>query len=92
MIMSHPDIGYRLFFKVGGLMFTRMGPLTVSELGILPLKVVLRLAREGANNGADDELKEARKFFRNLIEGWDVREFSQQTENRDSDQKQDKEI
>lgn len=88
LIMSHPDVGYYIFFKVGGLMFTRMYPIVISDLGLLPLKVILGLAGKGADDGADDELKEAREFFRNLIEGWNISEFPEQTKDHNSDQNQ----
>lgn len=83
-IMSHPHTAYRAFIKVGGLMFTRMGPLAVLDLSILPLQIVFSLARQRSNDSSDDELEEARQFFRDLIEGWNLQELSQQAEHKDS--------
>jgi hypothetical protein len=83
LTMSHPDLHYRTFFKVGGLMFTKMGPLAISQLGIFPLKVVLGFARQRTDNGPDDDFEKARKFFSDLSEGWDVVGFSEEAKNDD---------
>lgn len=88
--MSHPDIGYRSFFKAGGLMFTRIGPLAVFENGILPLNVVLGLGRERPDDSSDDQLKKAREFFRNLVEGWNVEGFAEKAEDNNANQQEHK--
>ena len=90
--MSCPDIGYKLFFKVGGLIFTSIGPLVVCELGLFPLKVVLGFARKGTDDGPDDKFEKAREFFGNLVEGWNLGELAQQTEDNNTYQEQDKKI
>ncbi len=72
LTISHPDIGYSNFFNVGGLMFTRLGPITVTDLGLLPLKVMLGLARKSPDDSSNDDLEEARQFFRYLVESWNI--------------------
>ena len=90
MAMSHPDIGYQAFLKVGGLMFTRMGPITVTDLGLLPLNVILGFARQRTDDSADDKFKETRQFFRDLLKGWNIEGFREETEQDDAEQHKDK--
>lgn len=86
-VISHPDIIFRCLIKSGGLIFTTLGPVVVCDLGIIPLKVVLRLAGQSANYGPYHELKEAREFFVYLIEGWDLKPEAEKAKNDDSDKK-----
>lgn len=59
-ILSHPDLFLRNLNKYGGIIFTSLGPLSLSEIGVLPLHVFLSLQNslglggEGADDGADD--------------------------------------
>lgn len=84
--ISHPDIGYRAFFKVGGMMFTTMGPLVVCELGILPLNVLLRFSRKSSDDGSDDDFEEARKFFSNIVEDLNLGEVAEKCKDNDCDE------
>lgn len=38
-IISHPDLGYRACFRLGGILVTKLGPLVVSGLGIMPTHI-----------------------------------------------------
>ncbi len=57
-------------------MFSRIGPLAVGEFGILPLEALMSFARQGTDDGTNNEFQEAREFFRDFIEGWDVEEVT----------------
>lgn len=79
-IMSHPDIGYHLFYKVGGLAFTRIGPLVFGDFGIIPLKIVLGFIRQRPDHSADNKLNEAYEFFGDLIEDLNIKVIPKKTE------------
>ncbi|MGB7433659.1 MAG: hypothetical protein WA921_14430 [Ahrensia sp.] len=87
--ISHPDIGYHAFFKVGGLMFTKMGPIAVTDLGLLPLKIVLGFASQRPDDGSDNKFKEASEFFRDLLKNWNIKGFVEETEQDDAEQHDD---
>ncbi|WP_323768155.1 hypothetical protein [Antarctobacter sp.] len=86
VIMSHPDNAYHAFYQSGGLMFTTMGPIVVCELGLLPLKVVFRLARKRPDDSPDDKFEVAREFFSNLIEGWNLHPTTKKAEEDDPEE------
>jgi hypothetical protein len=69
-LLSHPDIGYYSFFRIGGVMHSKLGPLAVSEIGILPVHAFLALGRESANHGSADELQYLRERARDILELW----------------------
>ena len=71
-------------------MFSRIGPLAVGEFGILPLEALMSFARQGTDDGTNNEFQEAREFFRDFIEGWDVEEVTHQAEYRNPDQNDNK--
>ena len=81
--ISHPDIAYSNFINVGGLMFTRLGTITVTDLGLLPLKVMLGFARKSADDSSNDDLEKARQFFRYLVESWNIEIPTEQAEDDD---------
>lgn len=61
-LLSHPDIFWRHLHGIGGTIFTTLGPLSISEFGLLPLAVFRRfeealgLGGEGTDDGSDDQL------------------------------------
>ncbi|KOF21179.1 hypothetical protein AC244_07370 [Ensifer adhaerens] len=93
LTMSYPDLLLQAYFKAGGLIFTNLGPIVTNDLiGLLPLKVFLSLARKRSDDGPDDDVEEARKFFRDLVEGWNLVDLAQGAENKNSNEQNDKEI
>ena len=64
-LLSHPDLLLRSFFRHGGIMFTTLGTLSVSELGLIPLQVFLRIKEtlglngQGSDDRADDDFDES---------------------------------
>ena len=87
-IISQPSMSFRWLMKSGGLMFTTLGPIVVCDLGLVPLKVILRLTRQSTDYGTDHKLKEAGEFFSHLVEGWDLKPETKESENDDCDKKQ----
>jgi hypothetical protein len=68
--ISHPDLGYMGFSRVGGIMFSNLGPLVLVDFGILPIGAFLALSREGPDDGTPDELKEFRESARDIAKRW----------------------
>jgi len=89
---SHPDIGYYFFFKWGGLMFTTLGPLVISPLGILPLKVFRAFGRKSAQDGSNDELETISENFDNFLERWNVPYALYNPEDHERDENDQKEV
>lgn len=64
-LLSHPDILWRHLHGYGGIIFTPIGPLALSEFGIMPLSLFTRfqeglgLGGEGSDDGPDDKLEVA---------------------------------
>jgi hypothetical protein len=69
--MSHPDLLLRIFFRSGGLMFTRIGPIVVGDFGLLPLAAAKKLAAP-IEGDSDLQLEEFQKGFRELLESLNV--------------------
>lgn len=84
--LSHPDLGWRSFSRIGGTMFTNLGPLVLTDFGILPLGAFLSMSRKGADNSAPHELKELCKSARHLAERWGWTEYLDQAEDEQSNQ------
>lgn len=83
--LSHPDIAYRAFFQTGGLVFTRLGTLFTCEIGILPLNMALSLSRERPDDSSDDQFQKARQFFYDSLEGLDIIQKTNNSEDKDRD-------
>lgn len=69
-IMSHPDVAYRAFYKSGGLVLSKIGPVVVCGLGLIPLKVAFCFAENSSGNKSENDPDDASKFFDDLIKGW----------------------
>ena len=73
-LLSHPDIGYRNFFRNGGRIVTKLGTLVVSDVGLVQLELFLAfrdhfgLGGQGSDYGAYDKLEESGEFGRNGAE------------------------
>lgn len=89
---SHPDIAYRFFFNWGGLMFTTIGPLVVSALGLMPLKLFRALGRKCAEDGTDDELEPIGQDIDNFLERWNVPYALYNPEDHERDENNDEQV
>lgn len=87
---SHPDLLERAFFNSGGIVLSPLGPLVISELGILPLKVFSTLTGQSADDGTPNELQELRKRVLDVAEGLDACVSSSIPEDKNSNQIDDK--
>jgi hypothetical protein len=64
---SHPDLLTRPFFKGGGLMLTRIGPIVIGPFGTLPLRAVQAIARAAPDQEESSETAELREWFREML-------------------------
>lgn len=64
---SHPDLLMRPFFKGGGLMLTRIGPIVIGPFGTLPLRAVQAIARAAPEDEESSETAAMRDWFREML-------------------------
>ncbi len=95
-LLSHPDIGYRNFFRYGGRMVTKLGTLVVCDLGLVPLDLFLAYRKrfgfsgQGSDDGADDKLQEPSEFGGNDAEDGNSEGVFSRSEDKKGNKDQDK--
>jgi len=89
--LNHPDHMMRAFKKTGGMMFTSLGPLVACDLGFLPIKALRALGRERPQDSPDDKLEPLRQYIRDILECWNLPIPIEETENKESQQHDEKE-
>ncbi|QNE30749.1 NlpC/P60 family protein [Sphingomonas sp. NBWT7] len=86
-LLSHPDIGYYSFFRIGGAIISKIGTLVAFRpIGLLPAKAFLALGSERPDDPTPDKFQEFREGIRYIIEDLSLGPITKHTEDEQREQ------